>query len=249
MFTLDKRIVLEKIFPYITDKTQFSKLKIDYDFITHVTSPLDAKKICTIISKHIAPYKNASDSMIVDATGGAGCDTLAFSKCFSSVVSIEIDPTKYEYIKNNVDIYNCKNVHVINGNSIDIIPKIQHVDIIYVDPPWGGKVYKEYDLIRLSLGNVPIEDLTKTWFATDYSPKCIVFKLPKNYDLRHFFDSLNNQTIPQFKVFLYEIRKLFILVVEKNDIDIPKEIGVKVVTEIIDEIINKLEIEQQTNTN
>lgn len=227
MFTLDKRIVLEKIFPYTPDKSQFSKLKIDYDFITHVTSPLDAKKICAIINKHITPYKNASESMIVDATGGAGCDTLAFSKCFNSVVCIEIDTTKYEYIKNNIDIYNCKNVHIINGNSIDIIPKIQHVDVIYVDPPWGGKSYKESDLLKLTLGDIPIEELTKSWFSTDFSPRCIVFKLPKNYDIRHFFDSLNNQDVPQFKVFLYEIRKLFILVVEKNDVENKIEIEIK----------------------
>jgi adenine-specific DNA methylase len=110
-------------------------------------------------------------------------------------------------------------VHIINGNSIDIIPKIQHVDIIYVDPPWGGKTYKESDLLKLTLGDIQIEELVKSWFSTDFSPKCIVFKLPKNYDIRYFFDSLNNQEIPQFKVFLYEIRKLFIIVVERNEVE------------------------------
>lgn len=219
MFTLDKRIALDKIFPHINNKAQLLKLKIDYDFVTHVTCPNDAKKICFAINKHIETYKTAKECTIIDATGGAGGDTISFSNFFGSVISIELDTTKYEYLKNNTEIYECKNVHIINGNSVEVIPKIPNVDIIYVDPPWGGKDYKNTELIRLTFGGIEIEELAKLWLSPNYllnTPKCVAFKLPKNYDIKYFFDTLNSNT-QQFNVFLYEIRKLFILIVENKE--------------------------------
>jgi len=144
-------------------------------------------------------------------------DTIAFSKYFGSVISIELNPQRYEFLKNNVSAYGYKNVSTINGNSIDIIPKITDIDVIYIDPPWGGKSYKEATNLRLSLGDKSIESLIKIFFDPVHmlsTPTFIVLKLPKNYDLKYLFEYLNAPK-NEYNIFMYELKKIIIIVIEK----------------------------------
>ena len=47
-------------------------------------------------------------------------------------------------------------------------------------------------------------------------PKFIVVKLPKNYNLKKMFNKLN---IHNIEIYLYELRKKNIVVIQKKDIE------------------------------
>lgn len=228
MTTIEKKIIIDKLFSF-ANKDITHKLQIDSESMSYITIPTDTKKINMIIEKHMKPYCPIKDSTIVDGTGGAGGDTIAFGHNFNNVISIELDIQRYEYLKNNVNAYNYKNVHVMNGDCTVIIPKLRNIDIIYMDPPWGGKHYKEKSDLRLELSDMNIESVIKLFFdpvQMSSVPHIIVLKLPKNYDLKYLFETLNSDTSTKYDICFYEIRKILIVVIEKiinkshNSVDI-----------------------------
>ena len=90
-----------------------------------------------------------------------------------------------EYLKNNVDVYEYKNVLCINDSSINFNNKFLveiNPNVIFVDPPWGGNNYKETDSLRLNLGEVPIETLVIDIFTKLYEQtiKCDVLTTEVN---------------------------------------------------------------------
>lgn len=186
---------------------------IDEETLMYVTNYKDAERIMGIIIKHMKKFKHTRDSLIVDATACIGGDTISFAKKFRRVISIEFLADRFEFLKNNVEVYKLNNVELMNGNSLEIIPKLPNIDIIYVDPPWGGKNYKEKTNLTLKLGDREIEDLANEFFDKDKmtsTPLLIVFKLPKNYDIKYLYDRLKPHPI-----YLYELFKMFIIVIEK----------------------------------
>lgn len=208
-------IYIDKLFPKING-VLLNNLLIDYESISYITTPYESKKILDIISKHISKYKQPKESNIVDATGGVGGDSISFCTIFSSVISIELDSKRYGYLKHNLEQYNFKNYTIINGDSNIIIPKLQYIDVIYIDPPWGGKCYKTKDNLRLSLGDINIEMFILNCYNNEItisSLKVITLKLPKNYDLKYLFEMLNEK----FDIYLYELKKINIIIIEKKE--------------------------------
>jgi len=210
------KIIYERLFPYIP---KMEELLIDPDSISYITTPIEAQKICKILTTSIEKYVKFPHEqvIIVDATAGVGGDTIAFSKIFSSVIAIEINQMRSHYLKNNIGVYNIKNVQVINGNSIDILPKIPNMDIIYFDPPWGGKEYKNHNKLRLCINEIQIELLILDIFDNEKMiciPKILVFKLPSNYDYIYLYEVVNIKK--EYTILLYELNKFNIITIEKN---------------------------------
>jgi 16S rRNA G966 N2-methylase RsmD len=213
---IGKKIYMNRLFPK-THNINFKNLMIDDETMTYITNPYETKKIFSIIVPHINKYKKYSECSIVDATGGAGGDTITFCQYFQSVISIEIDQTRCSYLKNNIDEYKFQNCIILNGDSTLIVPKIQYCDVIYVDPPWGGKNYKLKTNLKLYLGEMELEEFVLKCFdktITTCPPKVMVLKLPKNYCLKYLFDCLSSQ----LDIYLYELEKMNILIIERKNI-------------------------------
>ena len=210
----NKKIYLDKLFPKFNNVI-LDNIKIDDESVSYITTPNESKKISEIIVNHIGKFKKGKDCTIIDTTAGVGGDTITFSFYFNSVVSIEINSQRFEMLKNNINEYKIKNALLVNGDSIVILPKISYLDIIYVDPPWGGKDYKTKDNLKLKLGDVPIESFIIDCFDINKMlavPKIIALKLPKNYDLKHLYDELTKK----YDIYLYQLRKINILIIEKK---------------------------------
>lgn len=215
-------IKYERLFPIYDNRKVLENLKIDKESIHFISTPNNAKKIANIIGLYIKKHFN--DITIVDSTAGVGGDSIAFAKKFGNVISIEIDKTRYDNLKNNMEAYEFKNVYVINSNSIDIIPKIskiQNIDVIYIDPPWGGKDYRNNNNLRLKISNMKLENVILNYFNPTIMlspPKMVALKLPKNYDIKYLFNKLNNDPIEpdKFKIHMHSLNKMSILVIEKN---------------------------------
>jgi hypothetical protein len=210
---MKKKILYENFFP----KTfEMDKILADEETITFITKPQDTKQICSIVQSYINKYISHEKAVIIDATACIGGDTIAFSKCFHNVISIEMDKQRYEYLKNNINVYKLQNVQHIHGNCIDVINKLPYFDIIYFDPPWGGKDYKEHINLRLSICDIPIENLVLDFFDANKSlciPKLVVMKLPLNYDLKYITQIIG---VDEYNIYLNKLHKFFIITVERK---------------------------------
>lgn len=230
---------IARIFPVLKNFDNFSKIKIDDDSFCYITIREIADIISKIICYHLLEYNlNPQKSIIVDYTSGVGGNVLSFSKFFKKIYAIELDKLRAEYLENNIKIYGYKNIDVINVCAINF-NSTQLLDlnpnVVFVDPPWGGSGYKNNDSLILNLGNISMEQLVidiSNKFSThydkiiyenpkekhnNYNNKFIVLKLPKNYDVEHFYNhvkSNNNFSNYNICMYLYILNKMIIIVCE-----------------------------------
>lgn len=193
-----------------------TKLQIDNESTCYITKPFDSNKIIKFISYHV---DNLNEKIILDSTAGVGGDSINFSKVFKQVISIELEYNRYTQLKNNIKVYDIDNVICINGDSTKLINKITNYDILYIDPPWGGRNYKKYDKLRLKIGNYELESFIINCFTNNIKeepkisiPKLIVLKLPYNYDISYLHSKLI-----LFDTYIYNLKKMKIVIVINNN--------------------------------
>ena len=228
-----------RIFPVLKNCLNYNKLLIDDESFSFITireiAYLTSKIIWNHLSKHdINPLK----VNIIDYCAGVGGNVISFSKFFNHVYAVEINKTRAEYLINNLDVYNCKNVTVINKSSINYNnigyslvngeEGLYHDNpmVVFIDPPWGGNDYKNIDNLKIKLDDVYIEDLVTDILDKfnsiineykDYNNRFIVLKLPKNFDIEMFYNHIkkypkkNNYFVD---LYLYILNKMIIIVCE-----------------------------------
>ena len=207
-----------RLFPYLKNVDKASKLLIDNDSIHYISIREYAEKISDIIKLHLEMIgMHISKSIITDSSAGVGGDTISFAKIFGHVNAIEINKLRSEYLLNNIKVYDCDNVTIFNDNSINILNKINDHNVIFIDPPWEPNnigSYKQYDKLLLPFCDQPIESLCNKLMDHEYMnsvPELIVLKLPKNYDIVHFYKTVNKK-----KIYYYDLNKMIILVIVNN---------------------------------
>lgn len=139
---------------------------------------------------------------------GAGGNVVSFSRHFGHVNAIEIDTTRFKCMVNNFGLFKCHNVSALNGDYLTIFPLLKQ-DVIFLDPPWGGKQYKEQEHTHISLqnGKVRLEEFCKK-IIDMHICKLLVLKLPINFDincLRSFS-----------KMKIYDLKKMMLVLIYVN---------------------------------
>jgi len=157
--------------------TNNDKILIDDVGKYSITLPDKTKIITNLISK----YLNSKDIIVTDAMACIGGDTLSFSKEFKSVNAIELDKKRFEYLKHNMNLFDCKNITFYNDDYLKLINTLQQ-DVIYIDPPWGGPDYKIKKNIKIKIGDKKLEEICDEIIQNKLC-KLLVLKLPFNYDL------------------------------------------------------------------
>lgn len=213
---MNLKIRYNKLFPLPPTNT-YNNLCIDEEAVTFVTTPAISETIGAIINSHIPDSVSRSDITILDGTACVGGDSITFGKMFGTVISTEIDRRRYKMLKNNLAEYNLRNVIPINDDCVKICGRLNYVDILYLDPPWGGKQYKLSANLRLTLGNKFIDDIIKNILDQSNNPKkssikLIALKLPKNYDLYSLYKKIKNYNI---EIYLHELHKMNIIIINK----------------------------------
>ena len=187
----------------------FKRLKFTQDSLYSSSKVKGSKRLLDIILK---TTNNNKEITITDGTANIGTDTIFLSKYFKKINSIEIIKDSYDALKNNVNVLNEKeNITCINGDSNLEIKKLAQ-DIIYIDAPWGGVNYKNYDTLKLYLGDTEILDFYKS--NKQYSD-IFIFKVPYNYDFEYLKKYIED------KIVIYPYKKdnrvkYFYIVIEKN---------------------------------
>ncbi len=167
-----------------SDKVDYSLIKSNPEVKYSLTFKEDAQKI----SDKIKELVGSSNIIIMDATSGGGGNVISFALNFPTVIAIEIDKDMFDILSNNViKAYKLTNVDLKNEDSTKAIYEHKH-NVLFLDPPWGGRDYKDSFDIHLRLGDYDIVDLLKK-YLTIQQPKLIVIKVPFNYN-KHDIETL-----------------------------------------------------------
>lgn len=168
---------------YMSFAPKFTKVTsiIDYS----VLKATDATNFSSEIPYHMEQLIQIMNTKktprtILDMTAHVGGFSLYWAKTFpkDSITSVEIDKNVYNCLKYNIAKLKLKNITPINQDSANITGTF---DFVYVDPPWGGPLYKSADKIQLFLGSVAIPDVIKRLFDNNIT-KNVFLKVPLNYD-------------------------------------------------------------------
>ncbi|XWV24854.1 putative RNA methylase [Tupanvirus deep ocean] len=215
------------IFPPISND-KLSQLMIDDDSIKYITFTSSAQEITNIIMNNLSDFpchdsqntekwrskpleKKMKKLVITEMTAGVGGNVLNFAKYFKYVNAIEIDTIRYNFLNKNIKLYGYQNVNCYNADSLNLLIDKDDIvqDIIFFDPPWGGKNYKLHTSLRLNFGEHTIEKVCKILFGRPRN-KMIVMKLPKNYDFDYLMDELKEYHVSKI------ILDRMVIVVIKN---------------------------------
>lgn len=206
-----------KLFPFLKDVKKVNKLKIDPESLNYISIRETADLITKITEQHISTINKLNNKKIIitDATAGVGGNTLSFSKKFSYVNAIEIEPLRCNYLRNNIDVYNIENVNIYNEDCNKILHTIKKQHVVFIDPPWGGKSYKKHNRLKLKISDIPVEMVCNNLLdnAKTYCPPyLIILKLPKNYDLEYL-----KKYISSNKIYIHDLKKMLLVIIYNNN--------------------------------
>jgi len=212
-FIINNKII--RIFPQLKNSNNYLKLKIDEESLSFITIREIADLTSKIICHHLIKYNlNPQKIKIIDYTAGVGGNVLSFCKYFNYVYAIELEKTRYEYLLNNINIYGFKNINCINDSAINFIDTMLidiNPNVIFIDPPWGGSEYKNTDLLKLKLGNKPIEEL-----IIDIFKKIANDKKNKINQLEYSTEIISNNKIKKTYEYNNYDNKIIVLKLPKN---------------------------------
>lgn len=174
-----------------------NKIKITKQGEYSISDIVGSKKLVYLIRK----YFKSSNITITDGTGNNGSDTIAMGIQFKKINSIELDSINFNVLKNNVQVYNLKNVKLYKGDTNEILSHLKQ-DMIYIDAPWGGPTYKENKSLKLFLGPNEISDVFNKFKS---KAKLFVFKIPINYDFTHF---IQNTMVDKYYIHSHRMGKI-----------------------------------------
>jgi len=197
------------LFPYVEDKDKLKKLKIDEESSHYITKRHDATYISNILVEHIEKYKSCKKVRLCDMTAGVGGNVLSFAKYFKKIIAFEINKKWFDYLNNNINVFEFKNIKSVNKDCLKIIKRVKKIDIFFVDPPWGGVNYKNIDNIKIKLNNISINSLIK--IILKKNPKIIAFKLPKNYEYMKIVKKYENHKKIN-NIFIHKIHNMNIVI-------------------------------------
>lgn len=174
--------IIKKIYPNISED-KLKELKYDEEGLYSITLPEEAKIISSLLVKSLK--KEAKKSTIFDGTAGLGGNTLSFCNYFKNVISCEINKSRYDILKKNIELYKYNNIVINNINCIEYIKNNNNSDVYFFDPPWGGPDYKFKTNISLKLSNMSLINIVKL-IKNKNNNAIICFKLPFNYNFNEF---------------------------------------------------------------
>jgi predicted RNA methylase len=195
---------LKTIFP---ENDNLHQIQTDEEGLFSISSKNVSRFICNIIKKYLR-NSNYEEVVITDATAGIGGNTIGFMGSYGSVNSVEINSDRFKYLVNNVNLYfkeNKYNVNFFNDDYLNIYKNLKQ-DIVFFDPPWGGKDYKSNDNISLFLSGKNIISLCND--LRDYT-NLIIIKVPKNFNIKKFISEVNYKFLH-----IHKLNKMDIIVIE-----------------------------------
>lgn len=193
---------MEDLFPK-KEGVEYQKLKTTTEGSYSITRRRDAERIMIVIGNI---FKETKTMTITDATACIGGDTLNFALKFGHVHSIELNEKNFEALENNVKTYDFHNVTLHHGDSTMLFH--WNTNVLYIDPPWGGKDYKKHKELDLFLSDKRLDCWLEEILSRKNRPDYIVLKLPFNYNFKRLNFLLNIEYIRP-----YQIRSFVVVII------------------------------------
>ena len=187
----------------------YKNLKFTKDSIYSSSKVSGSTRLVDVILK---VTNNNLDLTITDGTANIGTDSIHMADIFKKINAIEFSKVNFDALQNNVNILNNKkNMSCFNGDTNEVIKGLTQ-DIIYIDAPWGGRNYKNFNKLKLYLGEIEILDF---YINNRNKANYFIFKIPYNYDFEYF----RKYILDKVTIFPYKKDsriKYFLLVIEKD---------------------------------
>jgi len=181
---------------YFPPTPNWQNLQINEEGMYSVSFPQHARMISDMIwecFQHIDATRSKKSLIITDCSSCVGGDAIRFAMEFGHVNCVELNPENMSMLKNNMKVFGFANVNFYLGPYEKFNTTLQQ-DIVYADPPWGGRDYKSHKALRLTYGQHHVEDLLLAAKA-----KLKVLKLPKNYDVEYLQSKMPGIVIEHIK--------------------------------------------------
>jgi 16S rRNA G966 N2-methylase RsmD len=138
---------------------------------------------------------------VTDATANCGGNTISFclSCGFSTVNAVEIDSVTYQTLDNNLMVYKINNAHLYHADYLDMLQRLTQ-DVVFIDPPWGGRDYIRQPSLDLYLGSRNVADISDQ-LLSEKRASLVVLKVPVNYNLNYLVRKLSSRTILTHKMY------------------------------------------------
>ena len=163
----------------------YSQVKLDEEGKYSLSHYDDAMLTAFLIKNKFGDIK------IMDGTGGAGGNSIAFGLIFSDVTTIELNKDRFQLLSYNIkELFKLEN-KLINDSFYEHIN--EDYRLLFLDVPWGGKNYKNFKKLRLTIANKSLLEIAQYLLKQN---KKVVLKLPFNYDLSEF----NNIKYEKYKI-------------------------------------------------
>lgn len=116
--------------------------------------------------------------VVVDATCGAGGNTIGFARAGASVIAVEQDTGRLAHARHNAGIYRvAERIRFVRGDARELVPTLR-ADVLFVDPPWGV----EWDRARTDLASLPLLAALLPLARAAGSYGAIWAKVPPSFD-------------------------------------------------------------------
>lgn len=160
--------------------------------------PYQTAQVEDLFRRYLPPV---SIKTIIDGTAHIGGDALHFSRIYpdASITAIDIDARVIECLKKNITNFapDPTKYHVVCDDFVAYIKNTHPVvDLIYLDPPWGGPGYSENKELSLYLGGLPLDEVVNYILREKLTTRQggIVVKVPKNFAYVRFKSSVTGET-------------------------------------------------------
>ena len=194
-------------FPVKEYKLKPSQFKLIDSSALSTTHIYDSKLITKLISQNIK--SDTKNLTIIDGTSNIGGNVWSFAEKFKKVYAVEIDKLGYEALKYNMNSMGFTNIEFFNIDFIKLIPifntnDVYKSDVLFLDPPWEGKIYQYKDNVSLFMSSQELVHVLLN--AINYiKPTLIVLKLPNNYNLNNFHKITTYTKLIQYKLKKYQL--------------------------------------------
>lgn len=183
------------------------RLRLDDVAMYSVTDEKSADKI-TASLRRVLPL--GVGSHVVDGTACVGGNTCSFARQFGRVTAIEIDPTRYGYLRHNLGVLGLDHVDtrcedVLAWARARTAEGQPPADLIYLDPEWGGPGYVDRDRVELSLSGLPLADAC---LRLAPAARHIALKVPHNFDEDGFLRGTAGRLVVRDRLLLRKMRVL-----------------------------------------
>lgn len=188
---------MEDLFPR-KEGIDYTMLKTTEEGAYSITRRRDAERI-VIILRNI--FKNISSMTITDATACIGGDTLNFASQFSHVHSIEVNEENFNALSNNVNVYGYNNITLYHADAVNAYN--WNTNVLYIDPPWGGKDYRKNKNLDLFLSGKRLDCWLEEILSRKNRPQYMILKLPANYNFNRLNFLINVDNIRPYQIRSY----------------------------------------------